>query len=130
MFKFAVLLLIAFIAVEHWDTAHAATPDPILAPGFAKQLMLADEDIIKFHFLPTGKMLIGKRTGVFNTADPANVPLQPQLSFKITNIRFDGEMGMLSFALDPNFAANGMYCECQFSVVFEMSSHRLGMLKM
>ena len=89
--------------------ALASLTSAALPQGFIKETKLLAQDVIKMHFLPDGRLLIAYRTGVFKIANPSETPMNPQTFMTITNVNMDGEKGVLSFVLDPNFAANGYF---------------------
>ena len=78
-----------------------------LPDGFFREYKLADTDITKLRFLPDGRAMISYRQGDLVLANPSETPMKTQRVLTLTNLRMDGEKGLLSFVLDPDFANNG-----------------------
>jgi glucose/arabinose dehydrogenase/PKD repeat protein len=99
MFAARLLLLAALVA-----GASATLP-----AGFTKEAKLNGDSFMKMRFINTTHMMIARRDGHFYITDTRETPMQPQVFMTITNVRIDGETGVMSFVLDPDFASNGFF---------------------
>ena len=77
--------------------------------GFQNQFVTSLSQPMDLIFLPDGRMLVLQKTGEVMVADPNANPVTTSLYLDITNIEADGDHGLTSIALDPDFANNGYF---------------------
>lgn len=87
----------------------AAFASAQLPSGFYRDTMVSNANTpIRLRFLPDGRaMYVERVVGDFFVANPSTVPMTKSKLFTVSNVRGDGELGVLSFDLDPNFSSNG-----------------------
>lgn len=105
-----VFTLTAFVlAAVLLALASLSPPGLALPTGFtASNVLNMGAPAIRMRFLPDGRLAyLERERGLFFVASLAVLPLRPQLLFALQNVESDGELGALSFAVDPAFTVNG-----------------------
>ena len=88
------------------------TPVPSGPPptGFANEVVLQNLNFVPtMVFLPGGKMLVGEIGGTIRVVQPGAIQPDPTPFNVISGAVAQGDAGLQSIALDPNFATNGYY---------------------
>eukprot|EP00730_Choanoeca_flexa_P002586 TRINITY_DN11103_c0_g1_i2.p1 TRINITY_DN11103_c0_g1~~TRINITY_DN11103_c0_g1_i2.p1 ORF type:complete len:742 (+),score=165.74 TRINITY_DN11103_c0_g1_i2:102-2327(+) len=77
-----------------------------LPSGFTKTNVWSVKQVMRIRFLDSNRMLLAQRDGTISIADPNDQPLDPVPYMTIPDVDESWERGLMSIALDAQFATN------------------------